>query len=64
MEVDSKITEFSDDNETSRMGALPVGERVDALAASNSGISIGMELYSAAIKILNARKFPAGTWRV
>lgn len=47
-----------------RTGALPVGERVVAWFASNSGMVMSMELYSAAIRILNARKFPAGVWRV
>ena len=48
----------------SRMGALPEGDAEDTFTASNSGMVIRMELYSAAIRILKARKFPAGVWRV
>lgn len=48
----------------SRTGALPEGDMEDTFDASNSGMEIEMELYSAAIRILKARKFPAGVWRV
>ena len=56
IELDSKMTPEG----VSRTGALPLGEIEAAFAPSNSGTDNWMELYSAAIKILKARKFPGG----
>jgi len=48
----------------SRTGALPVGLSCVAALMSNSGMSMSIPLYSAAMRILKARKEPAGVWRV